>query len=103
MRAPDVTSGNWDHHEANADKMPKKMLDHMEIRPGVKGGATVEHVHTSMMHPNVVHVFGKNEGEKMSAHIMKHAKMAAPAASEGEPAEVEDAEAGPDAHPGMQG
>lgn len=95
----DVKSGGYDHRAAHAFETPKKMLHHLEIHPDKKGGAMVEHHHTSMLHPVERHVFGKMEGDKMTAHVMKHTKMMSVA----EPEEVEDAEGGADAHPGFQG
>lgn len=58
-------------------KKPAKVLDHMRVMPAENAGAIIEHHFTKFEHEPERHVFGKEEGAKMAAHVMKHAGMAA--------------------------
>lgn len=68
-----------------------KMLHHIEIHPAENGGHTVSHHYremsrdpkahsgVSMMHHEPeTHVFGKEEGHDMLAHVANHLKIAEP-------------------------
>jgi hypothetical protein len=61
------------HMPAGESKKEKKVLDHMKIEEGEKGGHTVTHHFTSYQHAPEAHVFGKSEGNEMLMHVAKHA------------------------------
>jgi hypothetical protein len=62
-----------------AEKKPKKELSHLEVHPGEAGGAAIYHLFTHYEHPKEgPHIFGKNEGPALMAHITKHLGMENP-------------------------
>lgn len=70
----------------------RKKLHHLEIHPAKNGGHMVMHHYHSergYMEP-ATHVFGPEQGEEMMAHVMKHAKVNAPAGEKDEAAEAEE-------------
>lgn len=59
-----------------AKKKPKKELSHIEVHPGEAGGAAIYHLFTHYEHPKEgPHIFGKDEGPKLVAHLGKHLGM----------------------------
>ena len=86
MRAPSTTSHGAEVM-ALERKRSKKMLSHMEIRRGTKGGHVIVHHHSSD-HPSETFPFGVGEGGEAHRHIAKIMQMpleeaAAKAATDG--------------------
>src|ERR1700686_4755658 len=63
------------HMPAGEAKAPKKVLSHLTVTEGEKGGHTVEHHFDHYSHPPEAHVFGKTEGNEMLMHIAKVAHV----------------------------
>lgn len=59
---------------AHERRRSRKMLSHMEIRKGTKGGHVIVHHHSSD-HPSETYPFGVGEGGEAHRHIAKHMAM----------------------------
>jgi len=58
-----------------SEAKPKKVLDHLKVRKGEKGGHIIEHHFTSMVHEPQHFIFGQQEGPEAHEHIAKHMNM----------------------------
>ncbi len=58
--------------EGARSKKGPKMLAHMEIHPGLKGGHMVRHVYAGYKHEADEHQFKQGEEARMTAHIHRH-------------------------------
>lgn len=81
-------------HARERGKEPKQ-LDHLRVKRGINGGHIVEHHFApepyQTEHKPEIHPFGKEEGDKMLAHVAKHAGVEG--YESGEAAHEETAEA----------
>ena len=64
---PEGGAYDWREH----DKQRPKVLRHIEVRAGEKGGHIVKHYFDHYDHPSEEHIFGKSEGLAMMAHVGK--------------------------------
>jgi hypothetical protein len=66
------------YREAKTPQSKGKRLHHLEVHRGEDGGhRIVHHYHDDGMayHPPKEHLFGKDEGPEVMAHIAKHAQI----------------------------
>lgn len=61
--------------EAKPPKKGPKVLDHLRISRSLEGGHVIEHHYTSYQHEPKPYKFGADEGERATAHIMRHAGL----------------------------
>jgi hypothetical protein len=68
------------YRESKTPHSKGKVLDHLRVKEAEGGGHTVEHHYAEdgmMYHKPKVHVFGKDEGAELMAHVSKHANVQA--------------------------
>jgi len=66
------------YRESRTPHSKGKVLDHLRVKEAEDGGHTVEHHYAEdgmVFHKPKVHVFGKDEGAEMMAHVSKHANV----------------------------
>jgi len=68
--------------ESKVSKKPPKVLDHLRVSRSLEGGHVIEHHYTSYQHEPKPYKFGKNEGGRAAAHILKHAGLSTPEGGE---------------------
>ena len=59
----------------SAARKTAKMLDHLEVHRGLKGGHLVRHIYTNYEHTPREYHFGEGEGERALSHIAHHAGL----------------------------
>lgn len=69
-------SAAYDHRE-EMKKRPK-VLDHLRIKAGEKGGHVVEHHFENYEHAPETHPFGDGQGIDMLTHVAKAMKVKPP-------------------------
>ena len=68
MAAPKISHGGVDSRA----KKPPKVFKSMVLKHAENGGHIAEHHFENYEHEPEPHVFGKDEGHKLLAHVAKH-------------------------------
>lgn len=74
-------------------RIPKKELQHIQMKQAENGGVIAEHHFTSYEHKPEPHVFGEGDGKGLAAHIEEHLGIKMPGRAKGTVAAPGDGEA----------